>query len=211
MAAYLTLGQMLERIQKAISWAGKCKAPFVEDSDLGLIREANQPWIEVELSTLEQLSDEAVSEDIEDPEEPSVENPRKEYVVTQKLLTLRLRGRSRNQDITSFGFRSGFTVLSDVQSRIRFPVVDSLFFDSDQLALAEVGDVVNSPTALIMDDRRESQATLMLSFNVALVDDDTASVGTYIESADITTDFENPAGESLPDELQWEQEVIESP
>jgi len=198
---YKNLSDYRQLIKKAIAWAGKCEAVWIEDSELGFVREAGKPWIELEDVTLTEISS---FEESEESEDETAENPREVYQVAQKTLRVKVRGRSRIQAQTNPTLRNGFDVLGDVQSRLQMPYTKDAFLIYD-ISLGDIGIVRNMPI-LEFDDRMESQALMEVDFHIVIIDTDPASDGTFIESMDLTSDIEG-----VSEDLQIDGEIIPEP
>ena len=162
------------------------------------IREAGRPWGELSFQSLAPVGpDVTVYEDVDNDDGDAV-NPRQDLICGHRILNVLLRTKSRSQEHRA----SAWFALAQAQGKYRSSYGRSQFLDPNDLKLNEVGEVLSLPP-ILHDNRLEDVAVLELSYNTVFVDTDLAAIGTWIEQAEVTSDFRD-----LDDSLQLAAELM---
>jgi len=196
------LENRLEALKDALSWAADNTVMFWAHQSGQRMREANRVWGELAVRRIEVLGV---------PEkrytmigDGTGDFPYSEQIVTQNVLHFDLKIQSRNQEHN----QTGWFAASRIPIRIYASRVRDMWFRDNDLAIVNLGDVLDVPEGLFHDGRVEDVATMELSFATSLTEEDTSTVVSYIETVEVTSNFKKASDTSLDASLQMNEEVI---
>lgn len=202
---YPDLPKRLDALKEAVAWASGVKVVWMDQDDGGRVKEPNTPWIALRPRRIKETAPPGIRhEDLETAEtEGTLTNPRQEITISYKEIDFEARARSRRQDHSM----SGWYAATRLQSRITKSYIRNKWYKPYNLAISNVGDVVNMPRDLIYDDRMEDIAIFEFSVETILCDRDESELGTWIDRCLVTSGF-NMGDTPLDSSLQLDDEVM---
>jgi len=201
------LPEQLQAFQRFCAWATKCPVVWRDTEEASTVRKANEVWGELLLRSIKSIgTDEIRHIDLEDVTPPvALDNPRQECLGGQRLLNIQLNMKSRKQSFENG--QVGWYAAEQARAKIAYPFAMS-FFKPVNMSFSSAPNLVNMSTMFSFDDRIEDTAAVEFFMNAVVTDADSAAIGTYIESVEISSDLKHAGGASLDASLQLDDEVI---
>ena len=217
----------LRSLRLGMEWASGLCATWKFQNDAFQAPENNDPWLELRMLRVFELGPADVLQcDNIDPVTglPDADNPRAELAVTTSefICEGRFFGRDQEHDVVAW------VVGDEARRRMRLPYFRQTFLDppatvaapSPNMALIELFDIVPMPRfenrssnahGQKVQQRWQSEAVLEMRLSTTFADDDAASVGTWIEQVEISSDLLQPGGgSSLDPSIQLNNELIDA-
>lgn len=195
---YPDVPDKLAQFRSALMWATGCEIVWKNQNDGGRVRESNKVWGELTLLSILGLG----VDEIRNEETGTVSCPRVETLCGHRILNFQLDMRSRSQDHP----KSAWYRALRAQTRMRYPYVRTTYLTPFEMSINTVSQILNNSFAF--DNRVEDVAILEFAINTVLNDQDAATVGTWIEHIEVTSDFKNAGGVSWDSSLQLTDEVM---
>ncbi len=197
-----------DAIRDSIKWASGVFGDWKFKHKAFQLPKNNEPWFELKMGRIRPLGiDEIRNEDNIDPitEEPDVTNPRRELVCGQRqfFVEARFYGRDQSHDVVAW------LIAERARARLRFDFPRDEWLKPNEVAISEMLEVVPMPEPLqVVVERIQSEAVFELSFATSINEFDSAAVGTWIESVEISSNLLNAGGVSLDPRIQMINEVL---
>ncbi len=142
------------------------------------VRQSNRVWATIAFAGLVPLGTDGVRHD----ETGDATNPRQEVRQGDRLFKIQIKVKSRDQNHRM----TAWYAASQVQLRLNQTYAKEKWLDPNDLKIATVGEVIPMP-AVLHDNRFEDVAVLEVAFNTTIYDTDAASIGTWIEQAEVSS------------------------
>lgn len=200
-----------DKLNNILKWARWATGEAVEWQDQNRnarLGAKHAIWGELRPVRIEVVGEDEIRyEDLEDTDPPPaspLDFPLQACVSGTRLLVFQFRMFSRSQEHN----HAAWHALMLAQTRIKAPYARSAFFRPKELAIVEIGDVINMPVERVFDQRVEDIALFEFTLSTVVNEIDETAIGTWIESIKASSDLNDAGGVSLDPSLQLDDEVM---
>lgn len=204
---YPTWLQKCDAIRDAVAWATQTHGDWAYRKEAFSDPDDNDPWFELRMGRMRELGvdDVCYLDNGTTPSDPGGEFPRQDVIVGQRqfFVEMRVFNIDQEQDVVAWN------VATRARTRMRLQYLKDRWFIPNQIGIAELFEVVPMPAPRQpVELRWRSEAVLEMDLVTAVAETDTAAIGTWIETVEVSSNLKNCAGVPLDPSIQLDNEVM---
>lgn len=200
--------EKMNAIRDGLCWAADVPVVWIDQTDGGRVREANEVWGELRPRQITKRGqDERRDTDLEDvtPALPApLEQPRQSCIAALRNLNMELVLKSRSQEHRASAWFAG----TRAQIKIGSEYMREKYLKPVGLSFVNARDVINMPSMTIHDDRIEDVALIEFDMETFFIDEDATMFGTWIEQVEVSSTLKHSASVPLDASIQLDKELM---